>query len=103
MSTPPTAPSSAEYPTSHVKMYPLGSDTRRHGWMRMPMTPVMYPPVRNEILLGHRLAKSLAGLTTLAAMLVASVARHSDASATTRSTGFLKRVRSTTGSQMVSP
>ena len=42
------------------------------------MTPVMKPPMRNEIRRGQRWAKSLAGLTTLAAMLVASVAMHSD-------------------------
>jgi hypothetical protein len=44
--------------------------------MRMPMIPVMKPPVRKEIFLGQRLAKSFAGLTTLAAMFVASVAMH---------------------------
>ena len=39
--------------------------------------PVISPPVRKEIRRGQRLEKSLAGLTTLAAMLVASVARQS--------------------------
>ena len=42
------------------------------------MMPVISPPMRKEIRFGHRWAKSLAGLTTLAAMLVASVARQSD-------------------------
>ena len=44
----------------------------------MPMMPVMKPPMRNEIRRGQRWAKSLAGLTTLAAMFVASVAMQSD-------------------------
>ena len=38
----------------------------------------MKPPMRNEIRRGQRWAKSLAGLTTLAAMFVASVAMQSD-------------------------
>ena len=38
------------------------------------MTPVINPPVRNEISRGKALAKSLAGETTLAAMLTARVA-----------------------------
>src|SRR5262245_27289684 len=42
--------------------------------MTMPMTPVINPPVRKDIQRGKALAKSLAGETTLAAMLTASVA-----------------------------
>ena len=38
------------------------------------MTPVIRPPVLNEMSLGSALAKSLAGETTLAAMFTASVA-----------------------------
>ena len=53
------------------------------------MTPVIKPPMRNEIRRGQRWAKSLAGLTTLAAMFVASVAMQSDDIATTSTTGFL--------------
>ena len=37
--------------------------------MQMPRTPVMRPPVRKEMWLGARLAKSLEGPTTLAPML----------------------------------
>ena len=67
------------------------------------MMPVMKPPMRKEILRGARWAKSLAGLTTLAAMFVASVAMQSASIATTSTTGFLKRVSTSTGSQIVSP
>ena len=42
--------------------------------MRMPMMPVINPPVRNEISFGKAFAKSFAGDTTFAAMLTASVA-----------------------------
>ena len=41
----------------------------------MPITPVIYPPVLKLIFDGDRLAKSFAGLTILAAMLVAKVDR----------------------------
>ena len=51
--------------------------------------PVISPPMRNEIHRGQRWAKSLAGLTTLAAMFVASVAMHSESIATTSTTGFV--------------
>src|SRR4030095_6351122 len=54
--------------------------------MAMPTMPVIRPPVLNEIRRGARLAKSLAGLTTLAAMLTDTVATptpSSDTSATT--------------------
>ena len=36
--------------------------------MKTPINPVMRPPIRNEMRFGARCAKSLAGLTTLAAM-----------------------------------
>ncbi len=42
--------------------------------MRIPIMPVINPPVRNEIHLGKAFAKSFAGETTLAAMFTASVA-----------------------------
>ena len=67
------------------------------------MTPVIRPPVRNEIRRGQRWAKSLAGLTTLAAMLVASVARQSETIATTSTSGLRNRESSSTGSQIASP
>jgi hypothetical protein len=84
-------------------MYPEGSATSFQGIISTPMTPVMYPPARNEIFAGFRLAKSLAGETTLAAMFVASVAMPRQSSATTSTAGLRKRVTSTTGSQMVVP
>ena len=76
MRIPPIGPRRAEYPTSHVKIYPLGSATSFHGWIRIPMMPVISPPIRNVILDGQRLAKSFAGLTTFAARFVANVARQ---------------------------
>ncbi len=50
----------------------------------------MSPPVRNEIRRGQRWEKSFAGLTTLAAMFVARVARQSETIATVRTQGFRK-------------
>ena len=69
----------------------------------MPMRAVMNPPVRNEIFRGARWEKSFAGLTTSAAMFVASVAMHSASMATINTIGFLKRVSTSTGSQIVVP
>src|SRR5258708_5072717 len=63
----------------------------------------MSPPIRKEIHRGARWAKSLAGLTTLAAIFVARVAMHNASIATTRSTGLVKRVNTSTGSQIVTP
>ncbi len=67
------------------------------------MTPVIRPPVRNEISRGFRLEKSFEGETTLAATLVFSVAISSAISATNATTGWLKRPSSATGSQIASP
>ena len=67
------------------------------------MMPVMMPPVRKLIRRGARLAKSFAGETTLAAMLVESVAMASVISARTESTGLSKRCMSCTGSQIAFP
>jgi hypothetical protein len=69
----------------------------------MPMTPVISPPVRKEIQRGARLEKSLAGLTTLAAILVAKVAMQSASIATISTTGLVKRVSTSIGSHSVSP
>src|SRR5262245_25987498 len=49
MSTPPTAPRSAEYAINHLKMYTDGSATSFHGCMTRPTKPVMSPPVRKEV------------------------------------------------------
>ena len=51
---------------------------------------MMNPPDAERNHCGARWAKSFAGLTTLAAMFVASVAMHSASIATTSTTGFLK-------------
>ena len=59
--------------------------------------------VRNEIRRGQRCAKSFAGLTTLAAMLVASVARQSETIAIESTQGSRNRDSTSTGSQIDSP
>ena len=71
---PAIGPSSAEYPTSQSKMYVSALASSFHGMMRMPSTPVITPPILNEMCRGAKLAKSLAGLMTFAAMLVLMVA-----------------------------
>ena len=67
------------------------------------MMPVIRPPVRKLIRRGQRWEKSLAGLTTLAARLVASVATQSESIAITSTTGLLNRVSRSTGSQIAAP
>src|SRR5260221_14703475 len=69
----------------------------------MPMTPVISPPVRKLIRAGARLAKSLAGLTILAAMLVASVERATASMAKVTSILLSNLTARTTGAQMVVP
>ncbi len=61
------------------------------------------PPVRKLISRGKAFAKSLAGETTLAAMLTESVATTAVNMETATTTGELKRPISLTGSQMTSP
>src|SRR5579862_9291988 len=100
---PAIGPSSAEHPTSQPKMYELKSVISFHGIIRMPTTPVISPPVRNEIKLGRKLEKSLDGETTFAATLVFSVATSSAISATNATSGWLNLPSSTTGSQIGSP
>jgi hypothetical protein len=55
-------------------MYDSGFASSFHGIIKMPTTPVISPPILNEIARGARLAKSFAGLTTFAAMFTDSVA-----------------------------
>src|SRR5262245_45895733 len=57
MSTPPTAPRSAEYAINHLKMYTDGSATSFHGCMTMPTRPVMSPPVRKEMRRGPEIGE----------------------------------------------
>src|SRR5438309_201179 len=55
-------------------MYTCGSEISRHGWIRMPTTPVIRPPVRKLTNFGTALEKSYDGLTTLAATFTDTVA-----------------------------
>ena len=71
--------------------------------MTIPISPVMSPPVRNEILRGARWEKSFAGETTFAAMFVARVAMQRATIDRMRTAGLLKRTSTSRGSQMVSP
>src|SRR5579871_2838659 len=84
-------------------MYALKSPSSFHGIIKTPTTPVMNPPVRNEISRGLRFEKSLDGDTTLAATLVFSVAISSATSAMEATTGWWNRPSSATGSQIASP
>jgi hypothetical protein len=68
------APVAPPYVPSQVKMYEWGSLYRFQGWIRMPRTPVIRPPVRKEIFRGQALEKSYDGLTMLAATLTDRVA-----------------------------
>src|SRR5439155_16980441 len=71
--------------------------------MRMPSTPVISPPVLKLMNRGNALAKSLAGDTTLAAMLTATVATTTVNIETATTTGDVNRPTSCTGSQIASP
>src|SRR5260370_9553186 len=84
-------------------MYELKVPSSFQGIMRMPMQPVMSPPVRNEMRRGLRFEKSLDGETTLAATLVLSVAISRATSATSATAGWLNRPIKATGSQPASP
>src|SRR5829696_4650736 len=103
MRTPAIDPKPPEYPTSQLKMYPLGSASSRHGWMRMPTIPVIRPPVLKLIHLGKALAKSLAGETTLAAILTASVATTAVNIEMAITRGWLNLAINLIGSQITSP
>src|SRR5580765_889101 len=100
---PAIGPNSAEQPTSQPKIYALKSLSNFHGIIRMPTTPVINPPVRNEIRLGRRLEKSFDGETTLAATFVFSVAIISAIKATNATSGWLNFPSRTTGSQIGAP
>src|SRR5437868_13509911 len=64
-------------------MYAPAEASSFHGTIAIPTNPVINPPVLNEISLGARLAKSFAGLTTLAAMFTETVATPTPKSAIT--------------------
>ena len=83
-------------------MNPAAVARSRHGWMRMPSTAVMSPPMRNEIHLGARCAKSFAGPTTLAAMSL-SPGRCTASIAAVRRNGFVNVLSSSIGSQIFLP
>ena len=63
----------------------------------------MSPPVLKSMSRGKALAKSLAGDTTLAAMLTASVATTAVNIEMAMTSGASKRATSLTGSQIASP
>ena len=72
--------------------------------IRMPMTPVIRPPVRKLILLGQAFEKSYDGLTTFAATLVGQRReRQRQATVTSRRSGLSSLPASSTGSQIASP
>ncbi len=65
-------------------MYVSALASSFHGIIRMPITPVMSAAgLEARSACGARLAKSLAGLTTLAAMFTEMVAMPTPSSATT--------------------
>ena len=68
--------------------------------MQSPATPVIKPPVRNEISCGLRLEKSFDGDTTFAATLVLSVATSSAIKAKEATTGSWNFPNRATGSQI---
>src|SRR5271154_6743596 len=96
-------PSKPEYPTSQPKIYELKLVSNFHGIIITPTTPVIKPPVRNEISRGFKLEKSFDGETTFAATFVLSVATSSAISAMNATTGWLNLPSSVTGSQIASP
>src|SRR5579864_8730743 len=96
-------PSNPEYPTSQPKIYELKLVSSFHGIISTPTTPVIKPPVRNEISRGFRLEKSFDGETTFAATLVLSVATSNAIRAINATTGWLNFPSSATGSQIASP
>src|ERR1043165_6383321 len=71
--------------------------------MRTPITAVIMPPARKEMRPGARLEMSLAGLTTLAAMLVVSVATESMIREMMITGAEPTRATTSVGSQMVLP
>src|SRR5262249_30205147 len=101
--TPPPPPAGGGGPPPTGRGTPRGGRTAPRAGQGPPQHAVTSPPVRKEIRRGHRWAKSLAGLTTLAAMLVARVARHSASMATTTAALSWNLPRRTTGSQMALP
>ena len=73
----------------------------------MPMAPAISPPIRKLIFWGETFEKLMAGATTLAAILVLSVATTSTAIENRPSSGLpasaLRRASRSTGFQMASP
>src|SRR5215475_2154422 len=82
-------------------MYTWGSDSSRHGWIRIPITPVIRPPVRNDTNRGAMLEKSYDGDTTLAATFTDIVARIIMISPMTTTAVDENFLVSSTGSQIV--
>src|SRR6478672_2244364 len=84
-------------------MYRDGFSNSRHGCINIPINPVRTPPRANVISRGNALAKSLAGDTTLAAMLTDSVATTTVNIAMATTIGWRNSPTSKTGSQMALP
>ncbi len=71
--------------------------------MAMPSSPVINPPVRKLMNRGSAFEKSLAGDTTFAATLTASVAITTENIANATTNGFVNLPTSCTGSQIAWP
>src|SRR5579875_758345 len=82
-------------------MYTCGLDSSRHGCRATPSTPVISPPVRNDIQRGAVLEKSYDGLTTFAATLTETVATSTVSRPRMTTAGLDSFVASCTGSQIV--
>src|SRR5208283_3047957 len=96
-------PRKPEYVPSQPKMYPLGSARSLQGMIRIPIIPVITPPVLKLMSLGMVLEKSFAGDTVLAAMFTEREATTRPTSARTSVMGLLNLPSSTAGSQTDSP
>src|SRR6202165_1964607 len=84
-------------------MYTFGFASRFQGWMMIPTTPVIRPPVRKLISFGITFEKSYDGLTMLAATLTDRGATASVKSAKITTSGLSNLAVSATGSQIGAP
>src|ERR1700682_1832632 len=84
-------------------MYTFWFASRFQGWITMPRTPVISPPVRKLISFGITFEKSYEGLTMLAATLTDRVATASVKSAKITTNGLSNLAVSATGSQIGAP
>ena len=87
--------------TSGVRLQSSSSNTFHIDYIRY--NGVSASPATGQLTLKVDYGVQLAGLTTLAARLVAKVARHNENSETVSTRGFLNLVMSTTGSHTGAP